>query len=548
MDHKAERTNDVTKIVNSTRPRKVVVAGPGTGKSHLFTELIRKKRKQGKTKFLAITFVGKLGDALADDLCGLSSIETMHSFARALVLAHNKTWDYYPRIKELITADLIAEGLGNFAVGDANYRNKTEFYQAVGDGDVVHYAVQMCKENAMKIPRFDLLLVDEYQDFNKEESELIDLLAQHNETVIVGDDDQALYEFKGSSPAFIRNKHAIDNKDWESFNLRFCSRCTEVIVKYFHALVKHFALSNKTETDVGKRRIDKEYLCFLTGKGDGKDEDSQANPKIHLLNNCPMGMVAHKVKFELQKLVKTQKIKEVLILGEAQTCAALLKSIASQLENYGFKNIVYANEKENLPIRPQIVDAYRRIARDSSSVLGWRILGNPSVADKEKHLSNAKTLIRFIEGTPSELEKIKRERVISLEGAIEDWSSQELKSGKDSESDKRHIQNEAVRKCVLVRELKRANVHLPRPLGNLDITVCSILRSKGLGADIVFLVGFDKGKFPKKSDATEAEIYQMLVAITRAKKRIYLINTTKGEASGFLDCLRPEDLEVENIK
>src|SRR5271155_4929563 len=280
MDHKAERTNDVTKIVNSTHPRKVVVAGPGTGKSHLFTELIRNKRKEGKTKFLAITFVGKLGDALADDLCGLSSIETMHSFARALVLEHNKTWAYYPRIKELITDDLVAEGLGKFAVGDANYRKKTEFYQAVGDGDVVHYAVQMCKENAKKIPRFDLLLVDEYQDFNKEESELIDLLAQHNETVIVGDDDQALYEFKGSSPAFIRNKHDIDNKDWESFTLRFCSRCTEVIIKYFHALVEHFALSNKTETDVGKRRIDKEYLCFLTGKGDGKDEDSQANPKI----------------------------------------------------------------------------------------------------------------------------------------------------------------------------------------------------------------------------------------------------------------------------
>jgi len=45
------------------------------------------------------------------------------------------------------------------------------------------------------------------------------------------------------------------------------------------------------------------------------------------------------------------------------------------------------------------------------------------------------------------------------------------------------------------------------------------LNSKGLGADVVFLAGFDQGKFPSKKDPTPSEVYQMLVAITRAKKR-----------------------------
>ncbi len=49
-----------------------------------------------------------------------------------------------------------------------------------------------------KIPVFDLILVDEFQDFNETESEFVDLLAQKNEIVIVGDDDQTLYGFKGS--------------------------------------------------------------------------------------------------------------------------------------------------------------------------------------------------------------------------------------------------------------------------------------------------------------------------------------------------------------
>src|SRR3989338_2781590 len=98
IDHKMERENDLKKIKDSTHKRKIVVAGPGTGKSYMFGELIEEKRKQGKTNFLAITFIGKLGDALADDLCGLAKTTTMHSYARSFVLDSWRGWTYYPRM------------------------------------------------------------------------------------------------------------------------------------------------------------------------------------------------------------------------------------------------------------------------------------------------------------------------------------------------------------------------------------------------------------------------------------------------------------------
>lgn len=91
-------------------------------------------------------------------------------------------------------------------------------------------------------------------------------------------------------------------------------------------------------------------------------------------------------------------------------------------------------------------------------------------------------------------------------------------------------------------------MHLARPLCNLDITVCNILNSKGLGADVVFLIGFDQGRFPTKEDASEAEIYQMLVAVTRAKKRLYLINTVGRAISIFTHHIEASDLDVEEIK
>ena len=553
IDHKTERANDVNSIKDSTHPRKVVVAGPGTGKSFLFSELIKKKLSEGKNNFLAITFIGKLSDALADDLCGLAKTQTLHSFARSFVLDHCKGWTYYPRLHELIAEDLKAEGIESFKIGDENYEKKTKHYKAVGDADVVHYATRICKKDEKKIPTFDLIVVDEYQDFNGMESEFVDLLAQKNEIVIVGDDDQALYGFKGSSPSFIRAKYNSDNADWKSFTLRFCSRCPQVIINYFHALVAHFNLNNHNEKDVTKRRINKEYICYLTGKSDGKDEDSKANPKIHLITNCPVGMIAYKVKEKLYEIIENQKIKDVLVIGEGRTCEALLKMIAQQLKNYGFKNVDYKGDARIIPVHQNVVDAYKFIAHDDASLVGWRILGNPvDNAEKTRHLENAKTMREIVEATPSKLEKIKFADILLLEEMLEDWGTQDGEAGTDNSDEskavKRRKQNEDIRKEILIREVKRSNLYLPRPLCNFDMTVCNILNSKGLGADVVFVIGFDQGKFPSKTDATESEIYQMLVAVTRSKKRIYLINTINSNISGFADSLDTKDLIVEEIK
>ena len=192
-DHKMERSNDSDKILNSEHPRKVVLAGPGTGKTYLFKEAIRKKKEQGGQNFLAITFIGNLSDELADELAGLADTTTLHGFARGLVLEnHSAEWEYYPRMGDVIREDLKSQGIAKREVGDADYEERTKYYKAIGDDDVVHYAVQLCKEDETKIPIYDLILVDEFQDFNETEAEFIDVITTKNEVLIVGDDDQAL--------------------------------------------------------------------------------------------------------------------------------------------------------------------------------------------------------------------------------------------------------------------------------------------------------------------------------------------------------------------
>lgn len=54
--------------------------------------------------------------------------------------------------------------------------------------------------------RFQYFLVDEFQDINKVQYELIKLLSQLSKNVcVVGDDDQAIYSFRGSDPQYILN-------------------------------------------------------------------------------------------------------------------------------------------------------------------------------------------------------------------------------------------------------------------------------------------------------------------------------------------------------
>jgi hypothetical protein len=540
MDHKQERKKDVDTILLSDHARRVVVAGPGTGKSFLFQEAIKKAKKEGKNSFLAITFIGKLGDALADELAGLAETFTLHGFARKVVLENcPKGWEYYPKISALIEEDLTSKEIIKFEIGDDRYKARTKYYKSIGENDVVYYALQTLKNDKNKIPHYDLILVDEFQDFNEIESQLIDLLAETNKVLIVGDDDQALYEFKGSSPKYIRERYDDSNEAFESHTLRFCSRCTPVIVKAFHDIIQNAALSAK-----GHGRINKEYICYLPDK----EEDGALNPKILLLKGAKPGAIPTRIYLELRGMLASQKIKSVLVIGESRSCQHSLLDIANRLCQLGFKNVDHRSLSGVVfTLKQQMIDGYKFISGGKNELLGWRILlgGMEAAARREiilksydkpnlliqslpiefreEHKKNAETLRKILDKTPSVVRRIADS---TMEGLVQQVVEKKMQDRK-----------------IFVRQLVDENRNLNRPLGSLDITVCNILGSKGLGADVVFLIGFDQGKLPAKDVEVDSEIYQMLVALTRAKKRIYLINTVGLQLSKFINYIDSECCE-----
>lgn len=527
--YEEERKKDVEKILDSKAIKKVVVAGPGTGKSYLFEQAIKNKRQKGGKKFLAITFVGKLTDSLADDLAGLAETYTLHGYARKLVLGNMKSWSYYPNMLDVISNDLQINGINKFEIGDKNYTKRSNFYKSVGKEDVVLYALKICEKDLSKIPVYDLILIDEFQDFNEIEAKFIDILATKNEILIVGDDDQALYDFKGSFSKYIRDKYSLSNKDYESHTLKFCSRCTEVIVNSLHNVIDYF-VNLKRLPD----RIKKDYVCYLPGK----KEDSDINQYIEIWAGISPNLIAKKIAHELSNLLFYQKIKTVLIIGEGRSCKSTLSRIANKLSEIGFKNVISNDNNDLVNFDDEVLNAYKFLAGHKNRLLAWRLLVNKLKSKERKkiiknnfndgnglinsipqdfkniHENNLKTFIRILTSSPSVRSTIGKVSIDDLKNQI--------------------VINEKNAKEIFMDSLFKKTRFLGRPLVNLDITVCNILGSKGLGADVVFLIGFDQGKFPVKTDPTDSEIYQLLVSLTRAKKRIYLINTRNRQMSSFL--------------
>jgi hypothetical protein len=257
-----EQTQYINAILASQSRNKIVVGGPGTGKTFLFKELLKSRNK----KALTLTFINSLVEDLALDLYGLSEVKTLHGFARGIIARAAKRIDVFPKLSAIVRDDsrlLTGEDV-NFDKlfnerDDTNsrldfYKRRKDYYGYYGYTDLIYAAVRFLEAHKKRIPTYDLLLVDEFQDFNKLEVSLIDLLSTNSATLIAGDDDQALYFFKDASPEYIRTRYADKRLGFEPHTLIYCCRCTRAIVAAFNDV-----LNSATQRGFLKNRIPKEY-------------------------------------------------------------------------------------------------------------------------------------------------------------------------------------------------------------------------------------------------------------------------------------------------
>lgn len=289
--------------------RILVIAGPGTGKTHVLTSRIADliiNKNVAPSKILALTFTNKaalemkerVGELLAGTEYAVPNmICTFHSFCFQLIsdvevvrriLSHRHIRKNLEIIskdeqKEFIERYCKEKGVKVTLLDILNLKNQAKSVEKYAeeekcDIDILnaYNAYEVFLDNINKIDFEDLLiickkgleeddfyenmalykhiLIDEYQDTNKIQEEIVNLILEHSQNAslfAVGDVDQAIYGFRGCSPEIMlgfKDKY----KDAEILELKTNYRSQKTIVRAANEVVKNNENRYKKELSANK--------------------------------------------------------------------------------------------------------------------------------------------------------------------------------------------------------------------------------------------------------------------------------------------------------
>ena len=272
-----------------------VMAGPGTGKSFAMKRRVARLLEEGTDprRILAVTFTRTAAQALVDDLAGLGvagcdhvQARTLHSFCFGLLMRDAVLTSTGRVPRPLLTFNshgmrrFEAEPLLQDLAATGRYGSKTDCEKRIRAfeadwarlqseqpgwptdpidqlferdlihwlrthssmliGEVVPLAYRYVRDNpgASVLTEFDHVLVDEYQDLNRAEQDLIDLLASHGTLSLVGDVDQSIFSFRHANPSAIQDFH-IGHAGTHDETLDECRRCPTTVVSMADSLIRH---------------------------------------------------------------------------------------------------------------------------------------------------------------------------------------------------------------------------------------------------------------------------------------------------------------------
>jgi len=285
------------KAVESTEGPLLIVAGAGSGKTRVLTRrlaYILTEKKAEPYQILGVTFTNKAAQEMKERVSQLlggeipgMNVSTFHSFCARLLRQESEALGYDNKftifdaadsqtlikncIKELNISttqfipkaqlrkisnaknqfisekDFAANANGYFETTTAKlysyYQERLRTCDAMDFDDLLFNTVWLLKNNQeignRYRNRFKYILVDEYQDTNHVQYLLLkNIIGDHNNICVVGDEDQSIYGWRGAD---IRNILDFE-KDYpgaEVIKLEMNYRSTDVILKAASSVIKN---------------------------------------------------------------------------------------------------------------------------------------------------------------------------------------------------------------------------------------------------------------------------------------------------------------------
>src|ERR1043166_821813 len=263
VDYGAELNEQQLAAVTAASGPQLIIAGAGSGKTRTLTYRVAYLLENGidPRNILLLTFTNKAARQMLDRVANLLPVDasgiwggTFHSIGNRMLRRHGRALGYSSGFtimdredqKDLINTVIANAGIDpkeiRFPKGDvladifsfvvntetpieellaekfpyflplleqikdvqARYERKKKATNSLDFDDLLEKTLRMLleHEHIARVYRrqFQLILVDEYQDTNKIQADFIDILArEHQNVMVVGDDAQSIYSWRGAN-------------------------------------------------------------------------------------------------------------------------------------------------------------------------------------------------------------------------------------------------------------------------------------------------------------------------------------------------------------
>jgi DNA helicase-2/ATP-dependent DNA helicase PcrA len=584
----------------------LVLAGAGSGKTRVLTHRIAHLIRTGKARpgeILAITFTNKAAQEMRERVEMLVGprtramwVMTFHSACARLMraeadkLGYTRTFTIYDESDSLRLVKRCADELEidtkrfaprglkrqisdakNAMLDAAGYREQVQSFFEQTAADVYDlYEKRIHAMNAMDFDdlllrsvnlfelfpdvrkrysnQFRQILVDEYQDTNRTQYRFLELLAEeHRNLMVVGDEDQSVYGFRGAD---IRNilDFQKDFPDAEVIRLEQNYRSTQPVLSVANAIIQNNRqrLGKNLWTDADKgdmpiiRELDDEHaearyvageVERLVDEGMSRSEIAvfyRTNAQSRVLEDT---LVRYGVSYQViggTKFYDRAEIKDAL---------AYLTFLTNPSDAVAFGRIV------NSPKRGIGDTTQARILNHANTVgeVVWEIALRPeivpglgtaaikavgrfmSIMERLQERLDSATVPELLDETLQEagyMDALRAERTIEAEGRIENLEELISVAREYEATSEEPSVEEFLQQVALFSE--QDNLKSDEGI----VTLMTIHNAKGLEFPVVFLLGMEDGVFPhmRSIEAGDVEEERRLayVGITRAKQKLYL--------------------------
>lgn len=394
--------------------------------------------------------------------------------------------------------------------------------------------------------RFHYINVDEFQDTNKLQYDIVKMLSKkHGNLFVVGDEDQSIYSWRGAE---IRNilDFPKDFKGAKVFKLEQNYRSTTSILKAANNVIKNN--SNRNEKTLWSEINQDDSIEYYEAYND-RDEATRVARAIDTLHRkgAPYSEMAILVRANsvtrgFEEEFNLHGIPYKVFGGfrfyerkEIKDALAYVRTAINPSDNDSILRVV------NYPKRGignTAVAELQNVAKDTNSTL-FQVLINPGLLSS----ATAKKLAPFTE-IATELVKMQKQMsaVEFVQFAIRRSGLESSLAQSGDPEDSNRLEN--IEELVgAVQQFSQDNenatisdfmqsVALVSDTDSMNsddyVTIATVHAVKGLEFDNVFIVALEEGIFPTQraiySGDIEEERRLMYVAITRARKRLFVLN------------------------